>query len=532
MKSKETKQVNLASTNLAHLQQKLDEKNKYIAILESIIDLAPVNIFWKSINGEYQGCNNVLAKLLKLNSKTEIIGKTNFDFFDYELAKRLEKADQEIFVTGLEQAFEEQGLDANWKSATYLTRKAPLTNDKGEVIGLIGASLDITKQKEQEQELQQALEKAAIAAKAKTDFLAIMSHELRNAIGNIISALQLAMADSKEENVNAANYLILAQKTAQNILPFLENVSSYFELESGYIYSKKTPANVVETIRAAAKNHLEVKKEAVSLLLDISMDLPEQILVDNYNLYKVLDVIIYNAIRFTQEGNITIKAFTADDGYLTVVVSDTGIGISESQLKNLFNAFPISKEQNAKYRKFGLRLSIVKKILQLIDGDITVQSQEGKGTKVTVKLPFAAIDDAFLADSPAGLMEPIPLTILVVEDDPISLEMEVTLLKRLGHQVDAVASGMEAIKQALQKAYDLIFMDITLPDISGIEATKQILTKYPTVPIVAITSHSSEEAVDDLLSQGILTVIPKPISQAAFEEFFANYAKLLSDDNG
>lgn len=531
MKKKGSIDNSFMEAKLAQLQQELAKKNEYIYMLEKVIEQAPGNIFWKAKDGKYLGCNSSVAKILKLKSNKEIVGKTNFDLFEKKLAEFADKKDQEVILKNREQVFEEQGLNINWQPAIYLSKKVPLTNENNEIIGIIGVSFDITDRKQQEKQLKQALEKASLAAKAKTDFLAIMSHELRNAIGNIVSALQLAKASKTENAVDSENYLTLAEQTAQNILPFLENVTSYFELESGLIYAKKTPANVVETIRAAVKNQLAAKKDTVNLLLDISYDLPDQILVDNYNLYKVLDIVIYNAMRFTQQGSITIKAHTMPDHYLVVTVSDTGIGIPIAQLNNLFNAFPVSREQNAKYRKFGLRLSIAKKLLQLIGGDITLQSQEGQGTQVTIKLPFADFDEKANSDFAAESVLINPLTILVVEDDPISQEIEITLLKKLGHQVDAVATGMEAIKQADQKPYDLVFMDITLPDISGIEATKQIQQKYHALPIVAITSHSSEEAIDELLSQGILTVIPKPISQAAFEEFFANYAKSLRDEN-
>ncbi|MDF2866633.1 MAG: arcB [Gammaproteobacteria bacterium] len=527
---KQGEKANLINTKLAQLQQALDEKNKYIDMLEKVIEQAPGNIFWKSKEGKYLGCNNSLAKLLKLKTNTEIIGKTDFDFYSDDLAETLQKTNQEVIATGVEKIFEELGVGTDWQPAIYLSRRMPLTNEDNTIIGIIGVSFDISERKQQEKELQLALERAELAAKAKTDFMAIMSHELRNAIGNIVSALQLATATRKEARVGPHDYLTIAEKTAKDILPFLENVSNYIELESGLIYSKKTPANIVETIRAVVKNNTAAKNKAVSLLFDISTDLPDQLLVDNYNLYKVLDIIISNAIRFTQMGSIIIKAEITDDHYLTVTVTDTGTGISAAQLNNLFNAFPISQEQNARYRKFGLRLSIAKKMLQLIGGDIRVHSEEAKGTQVSITLPYEAVDEMSVPEAKAELAIS-PLTILVVEDDPVSSEIEVTLLTKLGHRVDAVATGMAAVKQFNQKQYDLIFMDITLSDISGLDATKLIHKKDKAIPIVAITSHSSEEAIDDLLSQGILTVIPKPISQAAFEEFFANYAKLLRDES-
>jgi len=519
--------ANLVEAKLAQLQQALDEKNKYIDMLEKVIAQAPGNIFWKSKEGQYLGCNNSLAKLLKLKVNTEIIGKTDFDFYDRELAGNLEKTNQEVIATGNEKVFEELGVNNNWQSAIYLSRRVPLTNENNEIIGIIGVSFDISDRKQQEKELKLALEQAELAAKAKTDFLAIMSHELRNAIGNIVSALQLVMANRKEKIVDSNDYLAMAAKAAQDVLPFLKNVSNYFELESGLIYAKKTPANVVETIRAAAKNYLTAKKANVDLFLDISTDVPEQILVDNYNLYKIVDIIVGNAIRFTQQGAITIKAYTQHN-YLTVTVSDTGIGIPATQLSNLFNAFPVSQEQNAKYRKFGLRLSIVKKMLQLVGGDISIQSQEGKGTQVSISLPYERVESVDEPELDTELTMS-PLTILVVEDDPLSAEIEVALLTQLGHSVDAVATGMQAITRFNQKPYDLIFMDITLPDISGLEAAKLIHKKDKSIPIVAVTSHSSEEAIDDLLSQGFLTVIPKPISQTALHAFFATYVKLLED---
>ena len=166
------------------LQEKVFSLEKELNYLNKIIKLMPGNIYWKDRNGQYLGCNNGIVELSNFSSSKDIIGKTLYDIFDRDHAQEIDKADQKVMLTATTEILEEYGYDKNGQQAVYLTKKTPLINDKREVIGMLGMTFDISERKQQEKELQLALERAELAAKAKTDFMAIMSHELRNAIGN------------------------------------------------------------------------------------------------------------------------------------------------------------------------------------------------------------------------------------------------------------------------------------------------------------------------------------------------------------
>lgn len=512
--------------------QILSENEKAKITFETILSLMPGHVYWLDSNNTYLGCNEQQAKNAGLKSASEIIGKRNKDLIWKDQADIVDSINNEVMLSGKSKEYEEYAENIDGKRY-FLSKKVPLKDSTGKAIGLVGVSFDVTERKHYQEQIELALKKAEYAENIKGSFLSIMTHELKNTIIDIVNSVQLCKFLLEKPNDktigNLTDYLHIIEKTSQNILPSIEDVITYLELEKGNIYTKPSISNPIETIRAVLKNHQINKSPSVRILLDISDSIPDLIEFDNFNLFKILDVVVFNAVRFTEEGSILLNV-SIRNSYLYISVKDTGKGMSKSQLESLFEPFPNFSIKEPLFQKFGLRLSIAKKIIHLIGGDLTIDSELGNGTIATISIPVY-FKESDLTQSPDAIIDypcnevthEKPLSILLVEDDAISLAIELEIISEFGHKVDYATSGSEAIEKALHKSYDLIFMDISLPDISGIEATKIIREKLGKIPVIAITSYSYESVIDNLLSNGIESIIPKPVTKESMKEFFNTY---------
>lgn len=516
---------------------------------EDLIYHMPGNVYWLDRNCVTLGCNKNVVKLIGLKSREEFIGITYEEMgklagWTEGQAESFKKDDMHVMSTGVPiYNVEEPPLyDEEGNPVYYLSSRVPLKNNMDEVIGVVGISINITDKKKVEAELKQQIEVTKKANQSKSLFLTVMSHELTNRLGNIMSAMDIAQREVIKNNdysQSILDCLSLAYTEAKSILPFLKNVIEYLELDSGLIDSKLVSVQLTEMIsKLATENSDKLKTNNTEILLNITNSIPSNILVDSYNVYRVLDIVISNAIRFTHNGTITIKAQIEHSNYLSIIVQDTGKGITELQLKNIFNAFSSHKaDVNSKYKKFGLKLSIAKQIMNLINGDIIISSQKDEGTNVKLIVPYKVykvernvdIDCSkhHMKDNEASKN----LKLLVIEDDPVSLNLQANILNSMGYNVHFVSTAEEAIEKVKQHQYDLLFMDITLPGMTGIEASKEIRKIYTNkLLIIAVTSHANEESVEDILANGIDELIEKPINQEKFEYFFnITYPSLLKD---
>jgi CheY-like chemotaxis protein len=423
----------------------------------------------------------------------------------HEIATEIDKINNQVIREEKNLEFEEEPLTIYGKKY-FWSKKVPLYGKGKKINGVLGISFDITERKKEQEELLKAL-------KSKSSFLSIMSHELKNTVGNVISSIDIIKSmvnqpDFSKEKLD--KFISVGEESAKKVIPFLESVITYFELDS-------------KNLSAAECNLPKVYFELNAL--------PNALIIDNLNLYKVLLIVLDNAIKYTQDGKIFIRAYL-EQGYLYIEIEDTGIGMSREHLNNLFMAFSDTEHEDVHYRKFGLQLSIAKKILTLIGGDIVITSVLDKGTKVLLHVPYQeSVQEIHnLSDVNMTSIE-MPQRILLVEDDINSLQIELSLLQSLGLNVDTASNGHNALKLVGENKYDLIFMDITLPDISGVETAQTIWQKHDkAIPIVAVTSHSSEEAVDDLLEKGFFFIIPKPISLEHFKQFFSSLPMLQKGD--
>lgn len=383
---------------LLYLEEKLKEKDQLIAelqqqvfYLDHIISFMPGHVYWLDKNNVYLGCNDLQAKNLNLASRNDIVGKTNFDLIGATAATLNNELNTKVMHTGASHIAEEIS-DTILGKRNFLSHKAPLRNIQGEVIGVLGVSLDITARKKAEKELKEAKEKAELTSQVKTEFLKNMSHDLRTPFSGILGFTKILMKQEQDPNkLKKINYI---KEASESLVKLLNEIIEMSCIEQRGIPINKINFNLKQLINELV--HLvdaSVKFKNLDLLVEYQDDIPAEFFGDKVKLHRILLNLIGNAIRFTEKGLIRLiinyLKKTDFNGELIIVVEDTGVGISPDKFKVIFEQFTrLSSEYTDICVGAGLGLYIVKKFINELKGDIQVASEVGKGSRFTCKIPL------------------------------------------------------------------------------------------------------------------------------------------------
>lgn len=502
-------------------------------ILEKIIAMLPGHIYWKDKDCIYLGCNDAQAKSLGLTSRHNIVGKSDFDLPWKEQATKIREADLRVINNAESITVEEPAELTDGTLAIFLSRKEPLRDSNGNVIGVLGVSVDITKMKEYQ-------EKIIKANHAKSNFLRIVAHELTAPTSNIINSLDIVkeLVESGETDKKAIfEYLDVAKQQAGLIKPKINDVINYINFDAKDIVSEKTTCNIEELIERIIEKNISIKQNGVKISWHVDSNLIKPITIDATHLYLILNILINNAIKYTQQGSISVNVEKHVDksknDFIKVVIKDTGPGIHEEQLNAIlrdFDSNPFDMVTDL-YRKPSVRLPYAKLLIQhILHGEITISSILDKGTSITIQLPYESNHNNAATQNNQKNEANLSTYVLLVEDNDISRRLESDMLSKLGFIVETAASGKEALTKAKTKQFDFIFLDITLPDINGMQVFKLLQeTLCAATPVVALTSHATEEDIDNFTNEGMLTVIAKPVNSKSLKEFFDSYNKSLED---
>jgi len=512
--------------------------------LKSIIALAPGNIYWRGIDGKYLGCNISQAHALGLKTPDEIIGKVAGQIADADTAAAVDEIDFEVMNLGKERTIEEPIRDLKGNIEYYISSKRPLYNKEGKVIGLLGSSMNITAHKKAQELLKVAKKKAEDAARAKTQFLSMISHEIRIPLTSVLGFIHFL----KNKNLPAAEYdeyLKNISYSSDYLLSLINNVLDYSKLEAKKFKLVSLPFNL-KTTADSVIGIMSANSKAKHILLKLEYDetLPTEFIGDQNAIKQILINLLGNALKFTEQGEVTLIISNvntlSDYSEINISVTDTGVGISGDAIKHIFKRFHQLEDTYTRSRSLtgtGLGLSIVKRLVSLLGGKIKVKSSLGKGSTFyfTFKLLRNTVEsyqqNTHLSKS--GQVS-FPNNVLLLEDDKMIQFIHKKMLENLGCEVTTMDCAQEVLKkfnldpqimhkknkqaEKLSVPFDILFVDIGLPDMDGFKLIKLMRKSGVTVPIVALTGFSEVAEQKRCLRVGADQVLIKPVAQTTLEE--------------
>lgn len=354
-----------------------------VSQLENIIASMPGHVFWTDQNNRYLGCNNEQAASLGMETRKEIIGKTNRDLLkNPEDADLLDEVNNHVMQTGETYLVEEKSKTLG----IYLTKKTPLRNANGDIIGVLGVSFDITDRKRTEKELVHAKEKAEQANQVKTDFIRNMEHDIRTPLCGIMSVA--GYLKSKENNASKQEFLGDIEVASNELLNYLNSVLEFSQTGSGTIPLILKEFCLKEVIQSVYNVELLAGKDkGLEIIINYPDSMPPYIIGDKFRLHRILLNLVSNAIKFTDKGAVTITVnilsndTETNELNLQISVADSGIGIAKDHHEIIYDKFTRCAPSNrGLYKGTGLGLWIVKQFLYELGGYIQLESELGKGS--------------------------------------------------------------------------------------------------------------------------------------------------------
>ncbi len=496
---------------LGKIDKELKNKEEQLEQSQWLFDMNPAYMFIENVDGEIIAANSAYKDLF--TEIDDIIGLKNSELYPKEIGIDFEKKHSSVMLD--RQILNYQGtLSFNDVHIDYIADNFPLMDSTGKVKGLGGIITDVTKLKTSERELIIAKQKAENALKVKSSFIANMSHEIRTPLNGICGMSQLL--SETEMNSTQKEYIDSLEFSSERLLNLVNDILDFSKIEAGKLILHLESFNLKKLLRDVAFTFKEkIKSKNLELNVQYNIEKNNYFIADSARIQQILFNLISNSLKFTEVGAITISVKLQNDS-LVFSVLDTGIGMSDEVQKKLFNDFTQADSSTTKkYGGTGLGLSICKKLCEIMNGEIKVKSEVGKGALFTFTIP--AEKGEFISENTTKTikLKTIKLNktkILLVDDDNININVGKGLLKALGCIVDSAENGKEAISKIESNKYDAVLMDIQMPVMDGLTAVKEIRknAKFAKLPIIAVTANISPQDKERYLEDGFDGFIPKP----------------------
>jgi two-component system CheB/CheR fusion protein len=530
--------VDVSEIKVAHekLREQEAQLRRQTAALVAVMEAAPAAIWIAKDRDSHVIEGNTMAhKLLRIPpgrnmSKTAPKGEEPLHFKVFQDGRELSSEELPVQRAACGEEvwdFREEVVFDDGKTIHLFGNAHPLLDEQGRPQGAVAAFLDITSLRQAERELEEAKKQAESANRAKSVFLSNMSHEIRTPLNGVLGMLELIDNDCSDENLR--HYVDNAKEAGNALLAIINDILDLSRVESGavelvdeIIVSAELLHPIEKLFKTSAQDH------GVSLRFEIDPEVPPVLLGDGIRLKQILFNLVGNAVKFTEQGDVLVRIFpaAAEPGSfsLGILVRDTGVGIEPELLPTIFE--PFVRSSNAFTRKAegtGLGLNIVKRLTELMGGTISIDSAVGKGTTVTCSVRLRVPDMTELPADYAAKRAPEAtakairgLRVLLAEDNEINAIYMRKILQNYGSQVLGAVNGQEVLDLLRKDRVDVILMDIQMPVMDGLTATRQIRShdgsRYdPNIPIVALTAFAMQEERDRFLEAGMNEVLVKPV---------------------
>lgn len=482
-------------------------------LLRSIIDASPDLIYYRNEEGRFAGCNRV-AEQLTGKTQDELLGLTPHDVYEEDLARQVVASDHEVLESNASITEELWLRFADGRRRYFEMRKVPFFDKDGNRLGLLAFGRDMTERK-------QAESAAAKANQDKTRFIATISHELRTPLNGIVGlSRMLRDTELTKEQYNWVSTIYASGITLGNIF---NDIIDLDRLDRDKLeLSLKTVSLNEFTEELGSIIRLLAADKGLDFVSTVTEPLPSLIEVDGTRLRQILWNIMFNAVKFTQRGQVklNVSATAPEEGVSLVkfVIEDSGIGIPQDDLDKIFAMYyQVDHPDHQTATGTGIGLAICQQMVDLMKGKITVDSTVGRGSIFTIELPVT------ISTRPVQLEElkVSNLDILLVEDIELNVMVAKALLEKLGQRVDVAMTGQEAIDMVRAHTYDLILLDIQLPDMNGFDVAKTLHQEdlVMQTSIVALTANVIKKR-EEYLQNGMDDIIAKPIKKSRVIEVF------------
>ena len=531
------------------LEQLVQQRQTARELTEQILDQLPIPVFLKDRAGRFVRFNRQFQEFYQ-RSREQLMGARIEDFTPRAWADFTKQEDELAWSTGKMVSSERRVTQIDPPIDLVVNR---IVITSGGESYLLGFSIDVSEQRAARDAMQRAVESAQAASRAKSEFLANMSHEIRTPMNGILGMTELVLESNLEPDQR--DDIALVKASADALLTIVNDILDFSKIEAGKLDLEEVPFDLRQLVRETARSmQLRAQQQGLALHVEVPPEIPRSMKGDPGRLRQVLINLLGNAIKFTQEGSVTLALAlqpdceTEDHCAIEFSVRDTGIGIPLEKQKLIFEAF--SQVDGSTTRQFGgtgLGLTICRRLVILMQGDIAVQSEPGRGStfRFTVPLqhcalPLAADETVCELAPPAPgsavvLLAPAApqegggngLRILLAEDNPVNQRLALRLLEKMGHRITLVDNGVDALDRTTAGGYDLVLMDVQMPELDGLTATRRIrqweAANGGHVPIIAMTARAMQGDRERCLEAGMDNYLSKPIDSERLRQLVSTY---------